>query len=397
MALSGPVLIKFGGQVHRRLPTAPIVRVITTLQTTSSFEASRVLLADADPVVRRKAEEILARAGFEVLTGSGTGDSTLLEFDRYKPDIVVLSLRMRDGDAIAVGAALRAKDSGRLVPLVISVEDDADSDSLRRAHELQFVDFVRSPIPWGILPYRLLHLLHSTQMGDALRSGERRILTLLQAIPDMIFVLDHNNVVLDHMGRSQSSVDGRPVNLVGQSIDNFLPPEVAQKAQHHCKLLRATGEIQTYDYSFPDGHAFETRLILQPDATIMAIVRDITARRKSEAKIHHLAFYDQLTGLPNREHFKQTLRGAIRQAQGNGSVLALLYIDLDRFKRINDTFGHGLGDGLLKSVANRLKGCIRRNEETGRDARAGGKREVLARLSGDEFIVLVTGVEGEGR
>ena len=127
----------------------------------------------------------------------------------------------------------------------------------------------------------------------------------------------------------------------------------------------------------------------------MAIVRDITARRKSEAKIHHLAFYDQLTGLPNREHFKQTLRGAIRQAQGNGSVLALLYIDLDRFKRINDTFGHGLGDGLLKVVANRLKSCVRRNEETGRDARAGGQREVLARLSGDEFIVLVTDVEGE--
>ena len=186
-------------------------------------EASRVLLADADPVVRRKAEEILAGAGFEVLTVADS-DSILLEFDRYKPDIVVLSLRMRGGDAISVGAALRAKDSGRLVPLVISVEDDADPDSLRRAHELQFVDFVRSPIPWGILPYRLLHLLHSTQMGDALRSGERRILTLLQAIPDMIFVLDHNNVVLDHMGRSQSAIDGRPVNLVGQSIDKFCRP-----------------------------------------------------------------------------------------------------------------------------------------------------------------------------
>ncbi|GLI38732.1 diguanylate cyclase [Geobacter hydrogenophilus] len=112
---------------------------------------------------------------------------------------------------------------------------------------------------------------------------------------------------------------------------------------------------------------------------IVCIAHDISERKRSEEEIRRLAFYDPLTRLPNRSLFQDKLTQAIQRSRTDGGMIALLFLDLDRFKDINDTLGHAYGDQLLLAVADRLGGNLR-------------STEFLARLGGDEFVFLVTGL-----
>jgi diguanylate cyclase (GGDEF)-like protein/PAS domain S-box-containing protein len=110
---------------------------------------------------------------------------------------------------------------------------------------------------------------------------------------------------------------------------------------------------------------------------LVVICRDITERKASAARIHHLAHHDSLTGVPNRVLFQERLRDALAQARRRKTTLALLLLDLDKFKEVNDTLGHHVGDQLLRAVARRLERCVR-------------ETDIVARLGGDEFAVLLT-------
>jgi len=120
----------------------------------------------------------------------------------------------------------------------------------------------------------------------------------------------------------------------------------------------------------------------QKTPTLVAIVQDNTERKEMEEKILNMAYYDGLTSLPNRNLLDDRLKMAIAQADRNKRLVAALLLDMDNFKRINDTMGHGIGDQLLQHVAKRLNSCLRRED-------------TIARMGGDEFVVLLPGLESE--
>ncbi|MGE3848805.1 MAG: EAL domain-containing protein [Gammaproteobacteria bacterium] len=117
-----------------------------------------------------------------------------------------------------------------------------------------------------------------------------------------------------------------------------------------------------------------------PDGHVVALYTDVTLLRAAEADVRYRAFFDVLTGLPNREHFMNQLRDAIAQAARGQAQFALLFLDLDRFKLVNDTFGHEQGDRLLIEAARRLRACVRHSD-------------MVARFGGDEFTVLLRDVD----
>jgi diguanylate cyclase (GGDEF)-like protein/PAS domain S-box-containing protein len=124
---------------------------------------------------------------------------------------------------------------------------------------------------------------------------------------------------------------------------------------------------------------------------VSGTVLDVSERKDSEQRIRLLAFYDGLTGLPNRTLFLERLRIAMQAARRDGSSVAILLLDLDRFKHINDTFGHGTGDALLQEAAERLRTALRSSDSLARvDTERGG--DTVARLGGDEFLASVTGL-----
>lgn len=113
----------------------------------------------------------------------------------------------------------------------------------------------------------------------------------------------------------------------------------------------------------------------------VAVFSDITERKASEQRIRHLALHDALTDLPNRALLTERLEQALRRAQRERTSLALIYFDLDRFKPVNDAYGHEIGDQLLREVAQRVQGCLRASD-------------TLARLGGDEFVILLPDADG---
>jgi diguanylate cyclase (GGDEF)-like protein/PAS domain S-box-containing protein len=173
---------------------------------------------------------------------------------------------------------------------------------------------------------------------------------------------------------------GRPGELVGRHLLELFPD-----LQRYRRIGRvrpgASGARLEGMARRQDGTAFPVELSLRPttvheERLLIAIVRDITFAKAQESRLRHQAVHDALTGLPNRVLLKDRLTQALRGAAREGKPLALLLLDLDRFKEINDTLGHHVGDLLLEHFAQRLYGCIRESD-------------TIARLGGDEFAILL--------
>ena len=130
-------------------------------------------------------------------------------------------------------------------------------------------------------------------------------------------------------------------------------------------------------------HITVRKLVIRDSAQgprfIVGVIEDVTDRKTSEARIAHLAHYDALTNLPNRVYFREQLEQALKRVK-RGEKLAVLFLDLDKFKGVNDTLGHRGGDELLKTVAERLRSCVR-------------ETDIVSRLGGDEFAIVQTDIE----
>jgi diguanylate cyclase (GGDEF)-like protein len=165
------------------------------------------------------------------------------------------------------------------------------------------------------------------------------------------------------------------------AFHGFLKQGGKHNLEHRIVLPDGTEKVvyQQADAVLAEGRTVAVRGTLQ----------DITERKQTERKMRALAYYDSLTGLPNRTLFKEQLARALRRAERQESRLAVMFLDLDRFKQINDSLGHSVGDQLLNEVGKRLGACLRAGDNVGRDTRD----DAMARLGGDEFTVLLTALE----
>lgn len=213
---------------------------------------------------------------------------------------------------------------------------------------------------------------------QAVRESEDRFAKFTQAsVEGIVFfkdgrITDANAPVCDLLGYTLEEVRGR------HALEFVAPDHAAQAAS----VIQAERET-TYESVLLDRQGqridveFITRSLVHNGKRLrMAIVRDIRDRRAAQAHIHHLAHHDALTGLPNRVAFMAELDRRMMLARAAGESLALLFVDLDHFKRVNDSLGHLAGDTLLQTVAERLQHCLRATDR-------------VARFGGDEFMVLL--------
>jgi diguanylate cyclase (GGDEF)-like protein len=121
-------------------------------------------------------------------------------------------------------------------------------------------------------------------------------------------------------------------------------------------------------------------MVFEGESVIQVLLRDVTLKKNYEEQLEYLAFHDPLTGLTNRRYFTEQINQAIETAQKENRMLAVMYIDIDKFKSINDSLGHEVGDQLLKQFASRLKENVR-------------EEDILCRVGGDEFLVLLNGMK----
>jgi diguanylate cyclase (GGDEF)-like protein len=353
-----------------------------------------ILVVDDDTVFSLLASETLQQAGYTALV-AGTGREALALLVAHKPDLVLLDVELPDTNGFDLCGRIRATPGGADIPIVM-VTGHNDTESIERAFMVGATDFVHKPVLWQTLPQRIEFILRAQDNLRSLKISEQKNRALLQALPDTLYIVNTEGVLLEHITGAELSATS---NLVGRTLEEVIPAEAARAARLSMSAPSAAAGLAACEYDLgvgADRRCFETRLRPQTDGTLLVIIRDITERRKAESRIRYLAYFDTLTGLPNRQLLVREMSRAIAAAQRSETLMALLYLDLDRFKRINDNLGHSVGDALLKAVARRLHQCIRPSDTLTATSPL-ARRGSVARLGGDEFVVLVGELTEEGQ
>ena len=360
--------------------------------------ALKVLVVDDDATARIVLRAALRQAGFEVGLAVG-GEDALRQFGAQRWDLVMLDVEMPDLSGHEVCAKLRAR-AGELLPIVMVTGMD-DVDSVEKAYNSGATDFIAKPINRALIGHHVKYLLRGAQAMLDLQSANARNAAILQALPDPLFEVDIDGRIVDfHAPRLGRALGKLRQTVIGKTVGELLAPEAAQVCMAALSEAHTTGRSigQQFELRLPRGHQwFELSVsskagVAEQKPHFIALARDITERKESEQAILRLAHFDGLTGLPNRQSFLERVNREIKRAQRKAGKLAVLFMDLDGFKNINDSMGHGVGDKILQSVADRLRECVRPSDMVSRATEPGSEVE-LARLGGDEFTALVLDLE----
>ncbi|MBV7543810.1 EAL domain-containing protein [Acidovorax sp. sic0104] len=228
------------------------------------------------------------------------------------------------------------------------------------------------------------------QAESALRESELRFRSLLRNIPSISVQGYLEDGTTSYWNKASEHLYGYPAEeaLGNNLLDLIIPPPMRETVREHVRHMFATGEpipageLQLRRKDGTPVHVFSSHAYIkvpgQP-AEMFCIDIDISGRKAAEDEARYLAFYDALTQLPNRRLLVDRLQQVLASGARSGLTTAVLFVDLDNFKTLNDTRGHEVGDLLLKEVARQLRSCVR-------------EQDTVARLGGDEFVVVLQGL-----
>lgn len=350
-------------------------------------ESFRILLADDDATVRLLMQAALEKAGFDV-TVACDGTEAIRLFEKIPVDMVMLDVEMPGMDGYQVCSYLREKIGDELPIMMVTGMDDMQS--INHAFEAGATDFIAKPINWNLIAYRILYLRRGYLNMLALKVANARSKAIFSAIPDTMFILNDKGMIIDIC----SHPDNTPwlITGTGNTLSQSLPEEIVNFYQEAADRARNHGTVELSEYPLivagEKTRYYENRIVVIDPQETLCLVRDITERKDSESEIFHLAYFDNLTGLPNRQSFIERLEGEIKRAKYTSNKLAVLFLDLDGFKSINDTMGHNTGDIVLQWAAERLQSSTRPSDFVSR-SNADQSEVKLARLGGDEFTVVI--------
>jgi diguanylate cyclase (GGDEF)-like protein/PAS domain S-box-containing protein len=330
-----------------------------------------------------------------------------LEWLQSEPaDLLIVDYRMPEMNGAEFISTVRARATGAHIPAII-ITARQDRECRISALDAGATDFLQSPVSHIEFRDRALLLLgqHYKQLelkkslssttlqgpdeSEAGSGGKSMLEQIIDTTPILINATDRDGKYL-FLNSYQAALFGQePDQLVGRSVFDLFDNELAEREHRRNNVIIETGiSIPNYEEKFiSEGieltfHCNKSPLLNKDNQTIGVLTTglDITARKFAEEHRTHLALHDMLTGLPNRTLLAERMRLAIEDSTTTGKAAALLLLDLDRFKVINDTRGHQTGDILLRQVAERISNAI-------------GANGFAARIGGDEFAVILENLE----
>lgn len=358
----------------------------------TDVKLTSVLYMEDDPGLSVLLQKSLQRRGFLVDTAAnGEEGLKMAEADHY--DVLLVDYNMPFFGGIDVIRALSSKE--RPVP-VIMVTGEGNESVAVEALKLGASDYIVKDINMrylDLLPAVIDQVLYKQQlikergqMQEAARESEERYRKLVELSPDGIAIHVDGRFVFINPAGARLLRASRPEQLVGLSVYDIVHPDFKEIAKTRMRQLGQKadaapwieGKFMRLDGAVIDVDVASVNFTYEGRQAVQSIFRDISERKQVEHRLERLALYDKLTGLPNRTLFFDRMNQLLALAKRNRYVLALLYMDLDRFKAVNDTHGHETGDLLLQEAAKRMTFCTR-------------KADTVARMGGDEFI----GVSGK--
>jgi diguanylate cyclase (GGDEF)-like protein/PAS domain S-box-containing protein len=361
-----------------------------------------VLLVDDEPRMLSSLRELLKGRGF-VVTSAASGIEAMQCLTPGPFDLVILDLHLPDIGGHEIMDFMNTQQTGANV---IVTSGDRGIEAAIGALKRGAYDYLRKPYS----PEELLKTVYNAlkqrrlqaeyrDIAWQLESSERKYRYLVDSSPDIIYTLDHEGCFTFINDRVQQLLSFSRDELIGEHYSVLVHEEDLKRANYvfnkrqvdsrlsrnvelRLKSRHADGEARSFTHELmtiafsPNNKSHEPELSRPELFGTHGVARDISDRKRADELIIYQAYHDILTDLPNRVLFKDRLGLAVLQAKRNNANLALMFIDLDRFKLVNDTLGHAIGDKLLQQASVRLKACLRSGD-------------TLARLGGDEFTAVL--------
>ncbi|MSN24746.1 MAG: EAL domain-containing protein [Geobacter sp.] len=364
----------------------------------------QILLVDDESRIRSSLRVLLESKG-RVIQECENGLDAIAKLKSQDIDLVLLDINLPDISGLEV---LEWIANNKISTSVIFVSADDSIDSAILALRYGAIEFVRKPIKMDEIRRKVENALYRrrmersyAQMTARMQQSEQLHRFLVENSPDLIYTLDDTGRFMFINKRVETLLGYTREELIGKKYCTIVHDEDIEKAHYAFNERRvdnrATANLEVrlkckndhfryFDSHYivammnatgiygekQDGSATATQCFMGT----YGVARDITERKIAEETISFQALHDQLTHLPNQRLFKDRLEMALTLSKRHGGMVGVMFIDLDRFKLVNDTYGHAEGDELLKKVARRLLQCMRAGD-------------TLARKGGDEFTVLL--------
>ena len=363
----------------------------------------KLLLVDDKPELLTSLYHLVTLYGYEADQALG-GKAAMQALTDNVYDVVLLDLIM---PGISGHDILDFAAREKLKCKIIVVSGDSSFSGVKHALHCGAFDFVKKPYEAAELMATMETALRQVRlerqhevMSHQLKESEELHRFIVNSSPDLVYMLDRNGCFTFVNDRIEGMLGYKRTELIGKHYSDLIDEDDLETARNLFNERRTGNrtacnvEIRLKSKLPEKRVGFVRSLSVWTELTAMGIytdnnertrdnfvgsygtARDIRERKQAEEVINFQAYHDLLTHLPNRALLKDRLNLAIAHARRNKRKLAVMFLDLDRFKLVNDTLGHSMGDRLLKAVANRLQSCLRRGD-------------TLSRFGGDEFTLLL--------
>lgn len=361
-----------------------------------------ILIVDDDVHVRDLLEVLLQNQHYRTQTAE-SGEQALEMVEKHAPDLILLDIMMPGMDGYEVASRLKSGKTTSNIPIIMLSALDERSARISGL-EAGAEEYLNKPVDSGELWLRVRNLLRLKSFGDYMKDHNliledqlqqrtidlERFRSVMDASDDAIFLINRNTMSLIEFNR-------RACQLLGYTADELqrkTPAELGDSSMEQLEvvydqIIAGNGPSEPLETMIRDKSGRDVSVEIHRQAyqagndwIIVGIVHDITRRKESDQRLLKMAHYDSLTGLPNRDLFYTSLQMGLTQAAVSRWKLAVMTVNLDGFKNINETWGHVLGDQTLLEVSKRLARCLNASD-------------TLGRVDGDEFALILMIREGQ--
>jgi len=363
------------------LSAAPIILVVDDLE--ANLEAMRALLENDEKWQLRCVD---------------SGEAALRCLLAEDVSLVLLDVQMPQMDGYEVASLMRGSPRTRDIPIIFVSAIARTQELILRGYSSGAVDFILKPFDPQVLRHKVQNLLTLETNRRALQKISEQLErerafndSILKNAAEGILVVDHQGLILYNNPVIVEWIDSHSPSLRGRNFCELVAAPAGETTWQQSNIYRHWQKKQVYHLREATMHsnggtlpvALSCAPLPYPQQAMVIIVRDISVELDLKARLEELIVTDPLTGLLNRRGFHIAVENVLARAQRKGEGFAVVYLDLDGFKRVNDSMGHAAGDELLRYVGRQLKSGLRRYD-------------MLARIGGDEFTLLLDGLGNAG-
>ncbi|RDU38173.1 hypothetical protein DRW41_00975 [Neobacillus piezotolerans] len=381
----------------------------------SMTEKINILLVDDRPENLLAMEAIIEQSDYQIIKAF-SGEEALKYLLKFDFALILLDVQMPDLDGFDTAKIIKAREKTKNVPILFITANNLDSEYIFKGYSVGAIDYILKPFDPFLLKakvdgfveiYRLnqqilqqsirlkektkelqeinLELENSTsklRKSEALANviSETSLDTMIN-INESGSIVKVNPAIYKMFGYEEHEILGEKISLLFSYQSNRAIKEIL-KAIERLETIIGNENNKELTALRKDGTEFPVEIqigkrFVQSEFIVAVTIRDVTSKKKYEKNLKHMAYHDWLTDLPNRRYFTKQLRDMISEAKQSNEQLALLYIDMDSLKYINDSLGHIIGDKVIREFAERLKKFI-------------NKEDFIARIGGDEFNIILS-------